>query len=72
MGKKTKLAVLIGALAAVVSAVILVVVFWDRLLELCPCCRRNEWEDDFLMDDEDDVPAFTETELNDFADLDAE
>lgn len=71
MGKKTKLAVLIGALAAVVSAVILVVVFWDRLLELCPCCRRNEWEDDFLMDDED-VPAFTEAELNDFADLDAE
>lgn len=72
MGKKTKLAVLIGAIAAVVSAAILVVVFWDRLLELCPCCRRNEWEDDFLMDDEDDTPAFTETELSDFADLETE
>ena len=73
MNKRTKLTVLIGALAAVVSAVILVVVFWDRLLELCPCCRRNDWEDDFLMDeDEEDVLSFTETERNDFADLDAE
>ena len=71
MGKKTKLAVIIGAIAAVVSAVILVVVFWDRLLELCPCCR-NKWEDAFLMDDEDDVLTFTETERNDFADLEAE
>ena len=73
MGKKTKLAVLIGAIAAVVSAAILVVVFWDRLLELCPCCRKNEWEDDFLMDeDEEDILTFTEDERNDFADLDAE
>ena len=73
MGKKTKLAVIIGAIAAVVSAAILVVVFWDRLLELCPCCRRNEWEDDFLMDeDEEDILTFTEDERNDFADLDAE
>lgn len=71
MGKKTKLAVIIGAIAAVVSAAILVVVFWDRLLELCPC-RKDDWEEDFLMDDEDDVPAFTETELNDFADLETE
>ena len=73
MGKKTKLAVIIGAIAAVVSAAILVVVFWDRLLELCPCCRKNEWEDDFLMDDdEEDVLAFTEDERNDFADLETE
>lgn len=72
MGKKTKLAVLIGAIAAVVSAAILVVVFWDRLLELCPC-RKNEWEDDFLMDeDEEDVLTFTEDERNDFADLETE
>lgn len=71
MGKKTRLAVIIGAIAAVVSAAILVVVFWDRLLELCPC-RKDDWEEDFLMDDEDDVPAFTETELNDFADLETE
>lgn len=70
MNKKTKFAVLIGALAAVVSAVILIVVFWDRLLELCPC-RKDDWDDDFLMDeDEEDLPAFTETELNDFADID--
>lgn len=72
MGKKTKLAVLIGAIAAVVSAAILIVVFWDRLLELCPCCK-NDWEDDFLTDDdEEDLPAFTEDERNDFADLEEE
>ena len=71
MNKKTKLAVLIGALAAVVSAVILVVVFWDRLLELCPF-RKDDWEDDFLFDEDDDAPEFTEDELNDFADLEAE
>lgn len=70
MGKKTKLAVLIGALAAIVSTVILVVVFWDRLLELCPCCK-HDWESDFPEDD-DDVLEFTEAERNDFADLDAE
>lgn len=70
MGKKTKLALLIGALAAVVSAVVLVVVFWDRLLELCPC-RKDAWEEDLFEDETDDAPEFTESELNDFADLDA-
>ena len=69
MGKKTKLAVLIGAVAAVVSAVILVAVFWDRILELLPC-RKDEWDDDFLFDGEE--PEFTEDELNDFADLEVE
>ena len=69
MGKKTKLALLIGAIAAVVSAVVLVIVFWDRLLELCPC-HKNDWDEDFLADDDDEVLEFTETELNDFADLD--
>ncbi|MBQ9968224.1 MAG: hypothetical protein IJO88_05830 [Oscillospiraceae bacterium] len=73
MNKKTKLGIFIGILAAVVSAAILIVVFWDRLVELCPFCRRSDWDDDFLMDeDEEDVPAFTEVERNDFADLDAE
>ena len=71
MSKRSKLAVAIGVISAVVSAVILVVVFWDRLLELCPC-RRNKWEDDFFVDEEDDVPAFTEAERNDFADLETE
>ena len=70
MNKKTKLAILISAAAAVVSAVILIIVFWDRLLEKLPC-RKCEWDDEFL-DDDDDVLEFTEAELNDFADLDAE
>lgn len=69
MNKKTKLAILISAAAAVVSAVILIIVFWDRLLEKLPC-RKCEWDDEFL-DDDDDVLEFTEAELNDFADLDA-
>ena len=71
MGKKTKLAVFIGVIAAVVSAAILVVVYWDRLLELCPW-NKLSWEDDFLMDEEDDTPAYTEDELSDFADIEAE
>ena len=40
MNKKTKLALLIGAIAAVVSAVVVVIVFWDKLLALCPCKRK--------------------------------
>lgn len=68
MNKKTKLAILIGVISAVVSAAILIVVFWDRLLELCPCCRKDDWDEDFL-DDEMNFPEFTEEELNDFADL---
>jgi len=70
MGKKTKLAVFIGVAAAVVSAAILIVVFWDRLLELCPC-RKDDWDDSYLDDEDEDLPEFTEAELNDYADLDA-
>ena len=40
MNKRTKLTILIGAVAAVVSAVVLIVVFWDKLVSLCPCHRK--------------------------------
>lgn len=40
MNKRTKLTILIGAVAAVVSAVVLIVVFWDKLVSLCPCRRK--------------------------------
>ena len=48
MNKKTKLAILISAVAAVVSAVILIIVFWDKLLSLCPCKKKatDIWEED--------------------------
>ena len=39
MNKKTKLALLIGAIAAVVSAVVVVIVFWDKLIAKFPCCK---------------------------------
>lgn len=55
MNNRTKLTIFIGAVAAVVSALVLVVVFWDKLLSLCPC-RTNEYDD---YDDE----------LSDYADL---
>lgn len=55
MNNRTKLTILIGAVAAVISALVLIVVFWDKLLSLCPC-RANE------QDDYDD-------ELSDYADL---
>ena len=54
MGKRTKIALIIGAVAAVVSAVVLVVVFWDKIVALLPC---KKMEDCF------------EDERNDFADL---
>ena len=55
MNNRTKLTILIGAVAAVISALVLIVVFWDKLLSLCPC-RVN------AQDDYDD-------ELSDYADL---
>ena len=72
MGKKTKLAVIIGAIAAVVSAAILVVVFWDKLVEMCPFRKEESWEDDFLDDDDDEITEFTKDEMEAFADLDLE
>ena len=55
MNNRTKLTILIGAVAAVISALVLIVVFWDKLLALCPC-RKDEDAD---YDDE----------LSDYADL---
>lgn len=55
MNNRTKLTIFIGAVAAVVSALVLVVVFCDKLLSLCPS-RTNEYDD---YDDE----------LSDYADL---
>jgi len=55
MNKKTKLAILISAAAAVVSAVVLVIVFWDKLMALCPCGKEEV--------------CYNEEELSDFADL---
>lgn len=79
--KKTKLAIFIGAIAAVISAVVLIIVFWDKLLNLCPCRRKAtdmfDYEDtpEVPEAEEEEVPAeaaapsYNEDELNDFADL---
>ena len=84
MNKKTKLAVLIGTVAAVVSAVVLIVVFWDKLLNLCPCKKKatDAWEEEAEAEAEvaaeaeataeefaEEGPAYNEEELRDFADL---
>ena len=53
MGKRTKIALIIGAVAAVVSAVVVVVVFWDKIAALFPCKKKS----------------YCEEELTDFADL---
>ena len=75
--KKTTLAVLIAAIAALISAIVLVVVFWDKLLAFCPCKKKAE--DRCCEDEEPEVPeeepaeeaepAYNEEELQDFADL---
>lgn len=83
MNKKTKLAILIGAIAAVVSAIVLVVVFWDKLLALCPCKKKATeiWEADAEAEAKvkaeaeaaaeslEETPTYNEEELQDFADL---
>ncbi len=56
MNKTTKLALLISAVTALISAIVLVVVFWDKLVALCPC--RKKPCSDPLAD-----------ELSDYADL---
>lgn len=74
MKKGTKLAILIGAIAAVVSAVVLVIVFWDKLLEKCPC-KKNRFEEELeeaeaeAVEEPEEIIAYTEEETADFADL---
>ena len=79
MNKKTKIAILISAIAAVVSAVILLIVFWDKLLDKCPCRKKatEAWEEDAeaeaAVKAEAEAAAaelsYNEEELQDFADL---
>lgn len=69
MNKKTKLALLIGVIAAVVSAVVVVIVFWDKLLALCPCKEKAGDAECCAEDAPDDGPAFSEDERQAFADL---
>lgn len=70
MSKRTKLAIFIGAIAAVISAVVVVIVFWDKLLTKCPCCKQAE-EVDEVEEPEvcEEVVAYTEEETAAFADL---
>ena len=85
MNKKTKIALLIGAVAAIVSAVVLIIVFWDKLLSLCPCKKKDEacFDEEPVEEEspaaeeapaeetvcEDAAPAYSEEECKDFADL---
>ena len=77
MNKKTKLAILISAVAAVVSAVVLLIVFWDKLVALCPCKKQfidaEEFEEQEEAEETEDpaeeIVEYSEEELSDFADL---
>ena len=74
MKKGTKLALLIGAVAAVVSAVVLVIVFWDKLLAKCPC-KKAQFEEELdeaeaeAVEEPEEIIVYTEEEAADFADL---
>ena len=58
--KKSNIAIFFGSVAVLISAIVLVVVYWDKLLSLLPCkCKK----DDAFAD-----PDLAE-ELQDFADL---
>lgn len=67
MNKKTKLAIAISAIAAVISAVVLVIVFWDKLLERFSPKADEGWEED--LEPKEPTPAYNEEEIQDFADL---
>ncbi len=72
MSKRTKLAILIGAIAAVISALVVVIVFWDKLLAKCPCKKAEELEEVEADNEEcccEEVVTYTEEETADFADL---
>ena len=71
MNKRTKLALLISAIAAVVSAVVLLIVFWDKLLAKCPCRKVQDEmpEEDAVEEPAEDAVVYTEEETADFADL---
>ena len=71
MKKRTNLAILIGVIAAVVSAVVLVIVFWDKILEKLPCCKATATLEVDTDDEqeEDEIVAYTEEETEAFADL---
>jgi len=72
MNKRTKLAILIGAVAAVVSAIVLILVFWDKLLAKCPCKKAAEEEVEEFAEEaapEEEIVTYTEEETADFADL---
>ena len=78
------LTIFIGAIAAVISAIVLIVVFWDKLLNLCPCKKKatDAWEEEAEAEAEvaaeaeataeefaEEAPVYNEEELKDFADL---
>lgn len=69
MSKRTKIALIIGVVSAVVSAVVLVIVFWDRLLEKFPCCKKESLPQE---DPAEDILTYTEEEAEAFADLQTE
>ncbi len=73
MSKRTKLAVFIGAIAAVISAAVVIIVFWDKLLTKCPCCKKAEEElEEVEAETCEEVVAYTEEETAAFADLGGE
>ena len=66
MSKRTKIALIIGVVAAIVSAVVLVIVFWDKLLEKLPCGKKESLPEE---EPDEDILTYTEEEAEAFADL---
>lgn len=66
MSKRTKIALIIGVIAAVISAAVLIIVFWDKLLEKFPCCKKETLTEE---DSAEEILAYTEEEAEAFADL---
>lgn len=74
MKKNSNLAFLIGAVVAIFSTAVLIIVFWDKLLSLCPCkssaCDHTESaEEESELSSNEETITYTAEETADFADL---
>ena len=64
MEKKNKTLILLGALAAIISAVVLIVLYWDKLLSLLPRRHKKSYCEDYLTDEDMDLLDFDDEEFD--------
>ena len=64
MEKKNKTLIILGCLAAIISAVVLIVLYWDKLLNMLPRRRKKSYCEDYLTDEDMDLLDFDDEEYD--------